>query len=63
MKIDKITFKNAQAWIVVKSKDGEYIGTWHIVNEDFVEALRNEMPNKIILKKEAFTEESIAHRR
>ncbi len=51
MKIDKITFKNEQAWMTIKSEEGEYIGTWHIVNIDFVKTLRDNMPDKIILEK------------
>ena len=27
MKIDKITFKNEQAWMTIKSEDGEYLGS------------------------------------
>ena len=47
MKIDKITFKNGQAWIVIKSEDNEYLGTWHIVNPELVETLQKEMPKRI----------------
>lgn len=52
MKIDKITFKNHQAWIVIKSGDGEYLGTWHCVNTDFVKALQKEMPKEIVFMEE-----------
>ena len=54
MKIDKITFKNNQAWIVIKSEEGEYLGTWHVVNPNFVIALQKEMPKKL-----KFTEEDL----
>ena len=47
MKIDKITFKNEHAWIVIKFEDGDYLGTWHVVNRDFVESIRKEMPKSI----------------
>ncbi len=47
MKIDKITFKNSQAWIVVESDNDEYLGTWHVANSEFVKALQKELPNKI----------------
>ncbi len=52
MKIDKISFKNDQAWLVVCSDDGNYLGTWHIVDIRFVESLQKEMPNKIKVWKE-----------
>jgi len=52
MKIDKITFKNHHAWIVVKADDGIYLGTWHIVHTPFVEAIQKEMPNKIKIWRE-----------
>jgi hypothetical protein len=52
MKIDKITFKNNQAWIVIKSEDGEYLGTWHCVSPNFVKALQQEMPKGIIFQGE-----------
>jgi hypothetical protein len=50
MIIDKITFKDNQAWIVIKTKEGEYLGTWHVVNPAFVEAIRKEMPKVINFK-------------
>ena len=52
MKIDKVTFKNNQAWLVVTSDDGNYLGTWHIVDIKFVEELQKEIPNKIKIWKE-----------
>jgi hypothetical protein len=45
--IDRITFKDNQAWIVIRSPDGTYLGTWHAMNSAFVEALRKEMPKVI----------------
>jgi len=51
MKIDKITFKNEQAWVVIRSEEDEYLGTWHIVHRPFVKALREEMPEKIKFEK------------
>jgi len=47
MKIDKITFKNHQAWIAICSEDGEYLGTWHVINPEFVGVLRNENPKSM----------------
>ncbi len=47
MKIRKITFKNNCAWLAVYSKNGKYLGTWHVVNFEFVDALRNEHPKNI----------------
>ncbi len=52
MKIDKVTFKNKQAWLVIRDENGEYFGTWHIVNLAFVEALRKEMPTKLKFERE-----------
>ncbi len=40
MEIDKISFKNDQAWIVIKSENGSYLGTWHVVDKALVENLR-----------------------
>lgn len=52
MKIGKITFKNKQAWIVIKSDDGvDYLGTWHCVDVSFVEELQKEMPQEIYFYK------------
>lgn len=50
MKIDKITFKDNKAWIVVRAKNGEYLGTWSTVHKEFVEALRTENPKEIYFK-------------
>ena len=47
MKIDKITFKNKQAWVVIRSDNNKYLGTWHIVDTDFVKSLMKEMPQFI----------------
>lgn len=47
MKIDKITFKNQYAWLAIYSKDREYLGTWHVINSELVEVLRNEHPKNI----------------
>ena len=47
MKIDKITFKDNKAWLAVCSDDGQYLGTWHVVNPEFVQVLRNEHPKNI----------------
>ncbi len=47
MRIDKITFKNNQVWIVIKSVTGTYLGTWHIVNPEFVEYIRQKNPKEI----------------
>lgn len=52
MKIDKITFKNSQAWAVITSDNIEktYIGTWHIVDPETVELLRKDMPEEIFFR-------------
>ena len=50
MKIDKITFKNNQAWLVITSDDGNYLGTWHIVDINFVEVIKKLMPTEISIK-------------
>ena len=52
MRIDKITFKNGQAWVVVKEDEfnGKYIGTWHITNIETVELLREDMPEEIFFR-------------
>lgn len=47
MKIDKITFKNNQAWVVIKSHDDDYLGTWHVVDTAFVEYIRKINPKDI----------------
>ncbi len=44
MEIDKISFKNNQAWIVVKGDDGTYLGTWHVVDPALVKKIREHMP-------------------
>jgi len=51
MKIDKITFKNNQAWLSIRSKEGDYLGTWHIVNLELVETLKKETPKEIRFEK------------
>ncbi len=40
MEIDKLTLKNNQAWITFKSKDGEYMGTLHLVSDKFVDEVK-----------------------
>ncbi len=50
MKIDKITFKNDQAWLVIRDDDGNYLGTWHIVNSIMVNVIRDTMPTDIEFK-------------
>ena len=47
MKIDKITFKNNQAWLVLQDNDGNYLGTWHVINLDFVEYIRTINPKEM----------------
>jgi hypothetical protein len=47
MKIDKITLKNDQAWLAIKSEDDEYLGTWHVVHPGLVRAIQKENPKKI----------------
>ena len=39
MEIKKATFKNNQAWLSIWS-DGNYMGTWHIVDEALVRMLK-----------------------
>lgn len=52
MRIKKITFGSGQAWVSIYSDDDFYLGTWHVTNKQFVEALRLEMPTNIRLWKE-----------
>jgi len=47
MKINKITFKDHKAWLAIFSEDGEYLGTWHVVNPQFSQVLRKENPENI----------------
>lgn len=50
MKVDKITFKNNQAWITVRADDGIYLGVWHVTNPAFVNAIRESDPKEIVLE-------------
>ena len=43
MKIDKITLKNNQAWITFKSNEDEYMGTLHLVSDEFVDEVKQKM--------------------
>ena len=47
MKIDKISIRNNQAWLAIKSEDDEHLGTWHVINPGFVRAIQNEIPKRI----------------
>ena len=47
MKIDKITFKDSKAWIAICSEDGEYLGTWHVINPEFVGVLQSQYPKNM----------------
>jgi len=47
MKIDKITFKNNQAWVVVKDNAGLYLGTWHVVDQSFCQYIRQINPEEM----------------
>ena len=49
MKIRKATFRNNQAWLSIEA-DGEYIGTWHIVNILFVAQLKSQDLDKFKIK-------------
>ena len=46
MKIRKITFdmQETQAWLVIESEQGDYLGTWHTNDKNFVNALIKERP-------------------
>lgn len=46
MKIDKITLKNNQAWVTFKSKEGEYMGTLHLVEDKFVQEVKDALVEK-----------------
>lgn len=50
MKIGKITFRNEQCWLTILENNLKYLGTWHIVDKEFVKALKKKMPTKIELK-------------
>lgn len=52
MRIDRLSFRNGQAWIAVYSELGEYLGTWHVVFPEFIRALQAEMPDRIRVWKE-----------
>ena len=43
MKIDKITLKNEQAWITFTSKDGNYMGTLHLIDENFIDEVKENL--------------------
>ena len=47
MKVDKISFKDGQAWISIRSTDNEYLGTWHVSHPGFVEELRLNIPKTL----------------
>ena len=47
MKIGKITFRNKKAWLAIYSEKGEQLGTWHVVDPDFVTTLKNEQPSRM----------------
>ena len=47
MKIDKITFKNNTAWLAICSENGEYLGTWHVINPEFVGVLQSQYPKNM----------------
>lgn len=47
MQIDKITFKTDQAWLTIRSEEGQYLGCWNCQCKPFVEALHKEMPKKV----------------
>ena len=47
MKIKKTSFKDKQVWLAVYSDKGEYLGTWHIINQEFAQAVRDENPQNI----------------
>jgi hypothetical protein len=50
MEISKISFRNGQAWLAIRGKKREHIGTWHIIDPEFVRALKKEIPKKIFLE-------------
>jgi hypothetical protein len=43
MKIDKITYKNKQAWITFVSDKFEHMGTLHLVSDEYVDEVKNKM--------------------
>ena len=51
MKIDKITFKNNQALVVIRDNSGLYLGTWHVVDSNFVEYIRKINPEEMYFDK------------
>jgi hypothetical protein len=42
MRIDKITLKNNQAWVTFKSDADEYMGTLHLVEDRFLEEVKEQ---------------------
>ncbi len=51
MKIDKITFKNEQAWVVIRDHVNEYLGTWHVIQKEAVDYLRQFNPKELHFEK------------
>lgn len=49
MNIDKKTFAQGQAWLAVRDNNGKHIGTFHIVDTDFVKSLEKSCPDTIHL--------------
>jgi len=37
MKIDKVTQKNNQVWLTFRNKNGDYIGTLHIIKDEYLD--------------------------
>tara|TARA_Y100000310_G_scaffold103997_1_gene102324 strand:- start:1230 stop:1382 length:153 start_codon:yes stop_codon:yes gene_type:complete len=50
MKIDKISFKKNQAWLTIKSNEGEYLGVWHVTNPAFVNAIRESDSKELVIE-------------
>ena len=50
MKIRKVTFKNNQAWLSIEDDNGEYLGTWHVVDITLVNVIRKSNLDNFVLK-------------
>ena len=51
LKIDKITFNNAQCWMVLNDDEENYVGTLHIVKPNCVNYIRDIYPTEMFFDK------------
>ena len=41
-KVRETSFGNDQAWLSIEDEEGNYLGTWHIVNRELVNTLKQQ---------------------